>query len=48
MLKTVEYLEIKKELLKELENSKLSEDRRQVILETLEVIDMNIKMAYVA
>ena len=48
MLKTVEYLEIKKELLKELENSKLSEDRRQVILETLEVIDMNISMAYVA
>ena len=48
MLKTVEYLEIKKELLKELENSKLSEDRRQVILETLEVIYMNIKMAYVA
>ena len=48
MLKTVEYLEIKKELLKELENSKLSEDRRQVILETLEVIDMNIKVAYVA
>ena len=48
MLKTVEYLEIKKELLKELENSKLSEDRRQVILETLEVIDMNIKMAHVA
>ena len=48
MLKTVEYLEIKKELLKELENSNISEDRRQVILETLEVIDMNIKMAYVA
>ena len=48
MLKTVEYLEIKKELLKELENSKISEDRRQVILETLEVIDMNIKVAYVA
>ena len=48
MLKTVEYLEIKKELLKELENSNISEDRRQVILETLEVINMNISMAYVA
>ena len=48
MLKTVEYLEIKKELLKELKYSNISEDRRQVILETLEVIDMNISMSCVA
>ena len=48
MLTTVEYLEIKNGLLKELKNSNISEDRRQVIMETLEAINAAIGVESVA
>ena len=48
MLTILEYLEIKNYLLKELSYSNTRADRKQVLIETLEAIDMKIGVQHVA